>query len=398
MPWRRVLSFGALPILSALAPLLAVPSITSHLGADGWSAIAIGQSLGFVVLAITTGGWGTLGPSLLAAEEDRPTLYRASLTARTLIGLPLTALFAGVAATLAPEDHRRTAAVMVVGVAAWSFGPLWYFISIGSARWVALLDAGPKVLAALVASVLIRDTSDELVYPVAMITVATVSAAAGAVMLARGGQGIAWSRAKRFIAQDAHLSLARVSTAAYVGLSVPLVALLAPSAVPAFAAADRLRLLASNALVSVAAGLQSWVFVDGVPSLRRQRQGVAVMSALGVIAAVVLVAGRPALERHLFSGVTGLTTGLVAAHAVALVAIGAAAGLVLQVLAPLGRTKAMAMSSHLGAAVGLPTVVALSVAHQSLGASVAIALTEWIVLLALVLAALRRRPSPTVPA
>ncbi|AAT88561.1 hypothetical protein Lxx06010 [Leifsonia xyli subsp. xyli str. CTCB07] len=60
-----------------MSPLLALPAIAHTAGAEGWAAIAIGQSLGGAAGVLVELGWGSPAPSASparpAATSPRPT-------------------------------------------------------------------------------------------------------------------------------------------------------------------------------------------------------------------------------------------------------------------------------------------------------------------------------------
>ncbi|MBA2954553.1 hypothetical protein GON03_09480 [Nocardioides sp. MAH-18] len=382
IPWRRLVGFAGIPALAMLSPLVVLPAITSSAGADGWSAIALGQAIGTFVMMAVGYGWGTTGPSVIAVaqQEDRNRYYRASLTSRTCVASLLIPLGA-VATGLLGADHQVAAVVMALAYGTWGLGPIWYLVGTGSSRAILLFDTFPKVGVSALSAVLLVQGVPLVVYPLLFLLAALASASLGAFRFGGRLDRDDFAAGLGHLRQNAGLVSSRLVQAGYTALAVPLVMIVAPHAVAEYAAVDRLRILSLTALSSIAAGFQGWVSTnDPSESDSRSKRATVLTLCLGTLVGVGFVVMRPVIESLIFrnevsiSVVTAAATGLT-------VALGSGSlSLTLYYLARIGQVRTIAFSGIAASAVGVPLLLVLGDAFGAAGAAVAVAVAEAIVI------------------
>jgi hypothetical protein len=68
---RRLLGFGLVPALSMLSSILLLPIISLKIGPSGWTAVAVGQSIGAIFSSVVSLAWGVIG----GIRSQRVTLW-----------------------------------------------------------------------------------------------------------------------------------------------------------------------------------------------------------------------------------------------------------------------------------------------------------------------------------
>jgi hypothetical protein len=352
----RLLGFLLIPAISAISPLLALPAVSAKGGASVWAAIAIGQSIGIAGATIVELGWGLTGPQRVsrASPANRRRALSLSLQSRMVV-FPLVAAFAATAAWLLATEHRELSAVTAVASSATGLSLIWFFIGIGSPGRLLLTDALPRL--ALVSV---------MTYPVVGLLAPALLAPILGMLVSRlrmtDFAGVGPARTLLVIRIQAVAMGGRLVSALYIALPITLVSLVAPQAVPVFAAAERLQRMYLSILAAVPNVLQSWV--GGAPSrpLRLQRAEVSVglNAGVGIVAGLLFAFIAPAASLFVFAGQATISAGLawLCGAVIFLVCCSRAVGGL--VLVALSRFKSVASSALVGAVVGVPLILFLS--------------------------------------
>lgn len=385
IPWKRLLGFGSLPLLAAIAPLLVIPSLTLELGARGWAAIAIGQSLGTFGLTITAGGWYTVGGRFMAGTElGEGDAYRVSLLSRLVQFVVAQVVCAPVAFFLAPDGHQVAAALMVPAMTVWGLSPTWLYVLRGDVVRIALSDTGAKLGAAVVAVIGLHALSADWVYPAALGGIGLVSVTVFGWTIARTGTAWHLRQAVEHVTGHANLTASRVAGSAFTSLATPLVALIAPSAVATFAAADRLKVLGATGMTAISAALQGWIYQDKEIKPQRQRAAFIVMNTFAALVFLGFVVIGPLIDGFLFNDAAELTLGTVVPQALALALIGLGGSVTFLYLAPAGRLRRISFASYAGSITGVAAISLLAGVDGAVGASWGVFLSEAVVVAVLV--------------
>jgi len=380
---RRLLYLSAfllVPALSAVTPLVAVPAITASAGAQGWEAYALGISIGSLVCVLVELGWPLTGPQRVAAEAPglRWETLLQSLRTR-LIALfvlaPVAVVLAVVLTYATGSEHETTTVLMALASAVTGLSCNWYFTGVGKPLRILTSDALPRALMVTVAAVAVAAGAPIWVVPAGYL-IAVLCGPAAALALARhertGPASFTIRGDLRSIRSQWAAMSGRSVAALYMALPVTLVAGFAPSALAAFAAADRLMRMTLSILVALPNAMQNWVGSASSPLERRHRirDALVINAAVGVVAGVGFAVLAPWVSGVLFSGAVDIdpTLALVSGVVLALVCISRATGPL--GLVRYGRIHALALSSVVAACVGVPAVCVLAVVGGAVGAVV----------------------------
>lgn len=291
--------------MGALTPLMMLPAISYTYGATAWGAIALGQSIGGGGAVLVELGWGLTGPQLVAGSESpaRRRFYETALRTKVVTVVPVSALCGGIAVVLAPA-HALECAAMAVATSAYGLTVAWYFIGIGSASGILLLDVLPKVLGTAMGSLGLILGYPLFFLPLCLLIAVVAGPAAGLIVVRRScrhSEGRVESLWQSLRLQVMAI-VARGLSAVYITLPITLVAVAAPALVPTFAAIERLLRLALVALQAIPNVLQAWLGSAPDIATRDERARRAIMwnVVLGVTAGSVFALLTPPVGGLLF--------------------------------------------------------------------------------------------------
>lgn len=406
VPVRRMGVFALLPLLSTLSNLVLLPVVSAHFGRVGWTSLVLGQSIGAAASVICSLQWPTEGPALVtrATPDERTAIMRASMRSRAaavLACVPLTLLLIA----FIDRTDVLVCALSALSTTLIGLSPAWFVVGIGRPTLLVWLEGIPRLLGNLAALGLILAGSPLWTYPALLLATSAFTAGLSWLMLAGGLRyhGRRWKND-----QDGHAlrfaTLARTLDAGYGFIAGPIVAVLAPTAYPVFAACDRLGTVANSGLVVVQQGAAGWVAEPESAERRTRRVRAATLYLLPLSFAVfaVLALTTPLLVRLLFSGTVSVSF-LASALTGAIVAAGFLGhALFLTGLAPTGHARHGYRYLTVAFLVGMPALVVGALVagaagalfgHVLGGASLA-ALSLWRIRKSISHSAIGRRPSP----
>ncbi|MCO7221847.1 oligosaccharide flippase family protein [Klenkia sp. PcliD-1-E] len=386
-PLLRVVQFYGLTAATAVAPLVALPAITSSAGAAGFAAVVLGQTLGAAAAVVVLMGWGLVGAHVVAVRQGSPEqlqeVYWTSLFTRLAVSAVVLPVVALVAFLVAP-DEPAVVALMAVGSSLVGLTSSWYFVGLGRSGLVAVYETLPQVGVSVLGSIALW-----LGMPLVGFPLLTIAANLLAVLLAflrlrgdRATRRVPGIRATiTSLREQAPLIVSSLATYAWTGFAVTLVAAVAPASLPLFAALYRVQLLGRALLFPFKNALQSWVSGSrGAERAGRTRTAVLATGAAGLLAAVSMTILTPVLDGLIFSGTIEVGVGEAAAMASSLVVVSLSLGYSAYVLIPAGLTRVVVASTVTGAVVGAPLLLLGARAGGAVGASLAILVTETVVL------------------
>jgi hypothetical protein len=397
-PVHRLLGFALIPLISALSPLVVIPSITGSLGATTWASVAVAQSVGSAAAVIVELGWGLNGPQRIArmGPRARAQTYALATATKALVFVPLVLPVVIVTSLLAPVDPIA-AAWIAVATSLSTLSPAWFFIGAGRPRSILLLDAVPRLAANGLAAIAISVLDAPLaVYPVLLI-VGTMTPPVLGWYAARCRlaflRAMGWRRILRSVRAQNMALQGRLASAAYIALPIAIVGAASPSSLVLFSAAERLQRLVLALLAAFPNALQAWVgapLSDAVRS-RRIMRAVSANAALGVIAGIGFTLLGGLASQVLFSGEITLPVHLTAlcGGVIAITCVSRATGGL--GLVALRRLKALRNSALLGACIGPILIWLLSRSFGAAGGLAAEVITELAVLSFQVAVLLRAR-------
>lgn len=386
LPLRQILGFTALPLLAAIAPLFVLPVIGRTVGAPGWAAIAIGQSVGTATSILVAFGWPAIGPSLVAAAEanQRAQYFRDSVHMRLLISVPAVLTTVMLASLLAAPGFRLAAALMGVAICMGGLSSSWYYVGMGQPARIALFDAGPRIAASLIAVPVLLVTRAVETYPLILIafTVCGVLFATRDILRGASTRQPLWRDTKAHFRDQALIATSGVITSGYTGFSVAIVAIASGSvsAVAAFASAFRLQAMVKVSSGALANAFQGWVGeVRFANPSSRMLVALGSTTLLGIVGAIGIWYLLPTAVQVVFGFDISISTSISASAAVAFLLYSITLSLSLHILIPLGRVRVVALATIAAAVVGIPAIAVLSAGQGAEGAMLGIAIAETIV-------------------
>jgi O-antigen/teichoic acid export membrane protein len=379
----RLLLHFLVPAVSAAAPLAVIPAVTSRFGAPGWSAVAVGMSVGIAAAVVAELGWSIVGPVRIARDPAaRAAVFARALASKlvaTTVLLPVV-----VVVTASVVDRHALAAVLVaVGVALGALSPTWYFVGLGRPGRIVLTEALPRVAFALTAAIAVWAGAPLEAYGACLVLAVAATSLLTPVVddAARFPSRQAFAEVPLVVREQAVLVLGRAVTTTYKSLPVALLGASSPASVAAFAAADRPLRMGLQVLSAVPDRLQTWVGTPDVDLARRRSLvSLAVNVVLGTVAGSVFAVAMPAVSVWLFAGAVDVGRDLAVAGGVLVAVICASrgAGLALVSAGRQGHTTTAAIAAAL---VGVPGVLAAGAVAGATGAVAALVLAEAVGLL-----------------
>lgn len=367
-----------------MAAFLAIPFLIRLGGADGWAAIAVGQSVGGVVATVSLFGWGVSGPTEISRTTiaDRGHVYWVSFWMRLgvlALSLPAGMLFVD----LFVDPQFKFAALGVLGATSLqSLTANWYLSGLRMPYRIAVLESVPRALAQVI-GVLSVYLSDHLwLYGIVLLVSELIFVILSTVLFASPmGFRSTLIAARVRIRQQAPLVLSAVAGASYTKAAVPIVAAVAPGAVAVFSVLDRVQQVARAIISPLTMYFQGWVVSDA--SLERSRKWTATIAtmSIGTASAAFIWAFLPPLSPVVFSD--EIEIDYVQSGLLALVVWFVSASLCtgLYYLVPAGEHRTFALSSIFSALVGVFLLLSLPKMAGATGALGALVAVESLVVL-----------------
>lgn len=392
-----VLGYLAVPILNAVSPLLALPSITASYGGPAWEAIAVGQSLGGTAGVIVELGWGLSGSQRVArmSGRSRARTFGISLLTKGIVGVPVIGLASVVAFVMAPEGYGLESATVAAAAGIAMFSAGWIFIGILKPRLFLFTEVLPRALLISGAAVAIHFGAALWAYSGALLLAAVGAPVAGAVVL-----GLRWCdltalgprRLLRVIGYQGAALSTNVFSSVYISLGTTVATLGSANATLLFASVDRLQRMLQQVLRSQNFVFKGWVGREVDPSVRIQRavRATMVSTLIGVVSGILFAVCSPWAADVIFSGTVTVPplAAAISGLSIAIICTTMSTGAVL--LVALGRVGAVARSAATGAVIGLPGIFFGAMFLGGTGALAGQLLAEASVLVVQVVAVRRR--------
>lgn len=391
--------YAASVLVSALVTLVSIPVVIGAAGPAAWGGLAAGQSIGTGASVLIGFGWGTTGPTDVAraALPDRPKLYLESYRARLLLALPIAIVAAFVTFIVVPSAPWESA-LNCVAYAGTGLLAGWFFTGSAQPNRFIALDTAPRVVGGAAGVFAVAINAPLYSYPALQLLGIAVGVAASTATIAGARAIFAGLHARRSIVvlrgQSDGLVLAVVS-AANAALPAILVSSLVPTALPAYALADKLLRFGTTAASPFVQFLQGWVPGNGPNDVRpRVRRAGLVGLVLVVVGSAAFVIIAPLAADLLSHGQIRLPGSLVAAFAVVLVLLVAAQVVGLVCLLALGEGRRLARYTLVGGLISVPLVIVGALSFGAVGAATAVAVGELIAFIPQCVLLVRRSRGP----
>jgi len=382
---RQMLAYAGFPMLGVLTPILALPAISREFGANGWAAIAVGQSVGAAASVAVELGWGLTGPQAAAASDPRDLqrLFASSLMSRAAAALAIVPAVVIVVILLDPH-YVAAACLAAVAMTMSGFTTNWLYIGMGRPTRIFLTDALPRFFSVLAGVISITLLDAPLAAFSAWLVAGFLASPLFSLLLERP----TWQDFRQAESVGSNFRRQRVAlagrgfSAIYIGLPVALVQAWAPNAVAGFAAVERLLRMGLLVLQGVPNSL--YRTVGRTPRIgcglgRVEIQVIRLQAGVGVVAGLVCVLLLPTTVHLVFAGQVevGTSSCWVAGAIVLLTCLSRATGMLLVSRAAVGWVTA---SAGVAAIVAVTLLTFLPQAYGPVGALAALAIAEMLAL------------------
>lgn len=374
---RSLLLFLLIPGLSAVAPLIAYPAITARYGAEGFAAIAIGQSMGVTAAIICELGWSVIGPQAIARGADSSSMHRASVATKLMalaVGLPTAAVVAFSVAV----DFQIAAAATAAALSLSALSPVWVLTGLNRPGVILGVDVVPRIALSLSSAVAINWGAPLTVFAAAaglgtMLSIPLAGWTAGFRVVPMWSD---FANGARVIRRQLPLTAGRSVSVVYTTLVTTVVAAVAPGSVALYAATDRVLRMGLAVLAGVPSRLQSWLGQSSDADRRRRSvQSLITNTALGLLAAVSFFVAADPFAQILFSGTIVITDSTAALGSLIALMVCTSRGFGLSLVSA-NRANAIALGSVVGAVVGGAAALALIPGLGANGGLIAVAAAE----------------------
>jgi len=362
-----------------LIGIISIPLLTASLGRTTWGTLALIQTVSQFGGILVAFGWGATGAATVAGipVAERPAFYRTSLRARAVLYLLVLPVIAVILVLLTRGDVL----VSVLGAAVYllpNLGATWYFTGEGRPMRLLLCDTLPTVTGAVAGIIGAVVTGELWVYLVGQGLGFVAAVLIDAVVVLRGssGRSMAPMRLRTALSGQRHAVSATLVSGLYVTLPMVAVQAFLPGLQPMYAFADRLFKYASVALLPIQQYFQSWVPDPGADFRRRARIATLAAVIIGVIGGACIAALSPWVSTLLSVGRITVPWEVSLPLGVAFVGIATAAIVGYACLVVVGRVRALAVSTLIGALVGAPLILLFAALGSVPAVAWAVALSE----------------------
>jgi O-antigen/teichoic acid export membrane protein len=381
---KTLIGFFALPIISMVAALIAIPVLVSTGGTSAWAAVATAQGIGATASLFIAFGWSTVGPAEVGrgTREQQGHIYWLSVVMRsslTIIALPLAG---AMTLWLVEPAHIATSLAVCAATSLQGMSPGWFLVGQGRPLTIAIMETGPRAIAQLVSVAVVLATRELFWYGlILLITEIVISVTAGFVLATRRPEERSVSQqVVSTLRRQWPLALSSLVGSGYTRAAVPIVSAVAPNAVAVFASIDRVQLLARTGIRPLISFFQGWV-VRGDPRGHGRRSMIATITTIGfgsLIGAAVAVL-LPTFGTLLFTDAIAISTAQAVLLGITILFVSASFSTGLYYLVPRGAIKVLSSSSIVGSFVGVPALLILSQQFGATGAILAITAAELFV-------------------
>ncbi len=382
---RRLAGFMIPPALAAISPLIALPLVARSAGPSGWASAIAGEAVGTFIAIVIGYGWAAIGPALVSVattDAERVRLYRDSLLVRlaiAVVGLPALAVLCWFIAS--PGSEWLTVLMGAQGaLIALSF--TWYCAGVGDPRTIIVYDAIPRVVATVLASVVIALTGVAVLYPIAgiVVTIAGTTLFTARLLHRQPGPWPTVRELPALLRSGFPVALNDAALSAYSSVPAPLVTVTAPAVAAAgYASADKMFKLGSILPFTLASALQRWVGeVNGSDRADRLRVALMTHAALGLAGGVGLAALGSWVSLLLFGAEATAPTNVLVAMGLVFVFLSLRTSMTRHILFPAGGARIVVRATLVASALGVPAMIVLALTIGPVGAAIGYALTEGV--------------------
>ncbi|MEB7505724.1 hypothetical protein [Arthrobacter koreensis] len=384
--FQRLGAFGASVVITTVVGVLAIPVVITHAGSATWGVIALGQSAALLFGVLVSFGWGTVGPAMVAGmpAEQRPQMYVDSLVSRFylfIVAAPLAALTVWL---IAGSSSPSVAVLACMAYLLPFLGASWYFVGDARPGRLLVFDTLPVTLGTLFGLGGLILTADVYVYLSIQLGMNLLAVLASGLLIRRSAFGPRFDfrlgRALRRLGGQRHGVITAATSSLYVNTPLLVVGAAIPAAVPLYAMAEKFFKYGLTAVGPVVQVLQGSI---ADPDRARQDARVRTAAKLApfgaLVSALAMAVCIPWASILLSQGEITVGFDLSVPMGVVFGAVAVSQVVGLACLIPIGEGKALAVSTVLGAAVGIPLIITGALTLGAAGVAWAVAVSEMAV-------------------
>jgi len=276
-------------------------------------------------------------------------------------------------------------AAATMGVIAYllqALGGMWYFIGESRPYRVVFLDTLPRTGAILIALAALWFTRSMTVYTAVLLIGTLTAAVLAAVVILRGTRQrlMGWRAVGTELLQQRHGVIATASGVVYSNSPLIIASVLIPGPIEAFTLAFKLYHYAAAAFQPVVQLVQGWIPSSGPAHVTHRIRATQRYSAIGAAGLFLGMAGLlPFVASLMSGGEISVGFDLAVPFGVCLAAVFLNQVTGLACLTAVSRSDVLALSSFLGAVVGIGLLCGLALIAGQVGLAWALALTECLV-------------------
>lgn len=397
----RLASFGLATAITSVVGLVAASVFVATSGAYEWGVLAAIQSAAGLFGVLVAFGWGTTGAAEIASmpAQARPQQYADSFVSRVyLIALAFPAMVAVMG--LINPSHLALVVIGAFAFLAPNLGASWYFV--GEARPLRLLafEVLPQTVGIVGSIVVVLITGDLVAAIAAQLICNTVGPLISLMVIRRTATGplrMNWSIPAAFgrLKMQRHAVTTAATSALYVSAPMLILNVVAPAALAPYAMGDRLFRVALTVFGPVLQFVQGWIPESGPQNVdHRIRQTLRLTPIAGFVGASAIASLGPWAVGVISQGNIAFGLDYSVPFALVFLVVSTTQVIGLACLVQLGRSAALALSTVLGAAIGVPTLLAGTLLFGAHGLVWALLVSECVVLiyqLVAVISELKRR-------
>jgi O-antigen/teichoic acid export membrane protein len=400
---RAVGGFGSSVIVMGLVNVASVPVVIATAGADVWAGIAVAQSIASFAAVVVLFGWGVTGPADVArgSVTERGARFRDSVASRCWIAIPVLPGTMALVIVLAPGD-RAANVLAAFALLLPALGAAWFFVGERAPGQLLALETAPRAGGTVLGALALLT----LEAPLVAFSGAQAAGAALAVLLSwrsvfRRHPGRLTFQIRedlrRLQRQRAGVVTA-VTAAFYVSMPLVLAGALLPAQAPVYALADKLQKLVLTAISPLFQVTQGFVAGREPEDVRiRARRVSAAALPIGLAVGVGFALAGSLGTTVLSGGRIEVPILVIVLLGVALASICTTAVVGLSCLTALGAVRPLAVSTVIGALVGVPLIVLGATTGGITGIAAAAAVSEVAVAVYQVRVVWRLTATPTGP-
>ena len=380
---KRLGAFGVSVVITTVVGVLAIPVVIAQAGSDVWGVIALGQSTALLFGVLVSFGWGTTGPAIVAGmpAAERPQMFIDSLVSRFYLFL-VTVPLALLTVWLVARESTPVALLACLAYLIPFLGASWFFVGDGRPGRLLLFDTLPVTLGTVFGLVGLTLTGNVYVYLSLQLVMNLVGVTASGLLIRNRSGAVPRfdfhvGRAVRRLGGQRHGVITAGTSSLYVNTPVLVVGAVIPGSLALYAMAEKFFKYGLTAIGPVVQVLQGSI---ADPDRARQDGRIRVATAIAPVAAALSAAVMalciPWASRILSAGELQVGFDLSIPMGVVFGAVAISQVVGLACLIPIGEGKALAVSTVLGAAIGIPLILTGALTVGAAGVAWAVAVSE----------------------